>query len=146
MSTIFVYQITLEGFESNGTQDHLVKWIKAPSPEAVDRFVERFELKRVAGDLNYRMGEDEQYDIEDGVDVVITEDAFVLRGNIGSTQPIPLKKLKTMTRHRVKTALEDTIEALQEYNSEDVNALTVERTSELINQLKEALDLFKATS
>lgn len=134
---MYVYEITLYGFDDNGTQDHLVKWIKAPDREAVERFVLLYGLLRDSRDQTKCIGN--KYGIDDGVDVIIDVTGHVSQGDIGETRRRIYKKKADVARSRVKGAISETIEALQEYNSEDAHHLTVELTSELIEKLREAL-------
>jgi hypothetical protein len=79
-----VFQFSLKGWEIDTGNDHLVKWVKAPSKAAVNKFIAASKLKVESGiddDLP------SHYDLDDGVDVVIDANGEVVRGEIGDITP-----------------------------------------------------------
>lgn len=86
------YQFSLFGWEGGADgQDHLVKWVNAPSREALDLFIKKAALKVEYGDkgvdiIGPRRGR--HYDIDDGVDCYIDSAGNVTVGQLGVTEAI----------------------------------------------------------
>lgn len=80
-----VFQLTLCGWDgSTSVQDHLVKWVKSPSREALDKFIAQNNLS-VEGHIDDDL--DPAYTLASGVDVLIDENGHVSEGNIGRITP-----------------------------------------------------------
>ena len=79
------YQFHLIGWEGNTSKnDNLVKWINSPSPQALELFVERYNLP--IGSAIDSIG---PFDIVDGVDAIIDENGEIIEGDIGDTTIVP---------------------------------------------------------
>lgn len=86
-----LFSVALKGWSANGEQDHLIKWIKAPSRAAVEKFLKTNNLV---------MQEDEAIDdltkcdhviktLADGLDVILNEEGEITVGTLGNCESLP---------------------------------------------------------
>lgn len=77
------FELTLKGFNGSGDKtDELIKWVKAPSREVLDWFLFKFELTTLLQEPpNEMLGIARDFDLADGVDVILGENGAIVGGN-----------------------------------------------------------------
>lgn len=88
MPKMIVFQFSLAGwFDPKRAdypyEDDLVKWVKAPSREALDAFIRRKHLLIDEGGIQDDLPK--RYELKDGVDCILDEDGKIVEGDIGQT-------------------------------------------------------------
>lgn len=89
------FQISLAGYDPNhGDQDHLTKWITAPSRAALERFISKHKLTLDGGPVSVINGSDvvdghgkyRAVTLAEGADCVIDDVGKIVEGVLGSTE------------------------------------------------------------
>lgn len=127
-SKVFTYEFTLAGWSgSNSNNDHLVKWINAPSIDAIQRLILRTGLILNGGIAN---GVDiiGPYGIGEGVDAVIDKDGNIIEGELGNTRPNTTAPIDPL-----RTAAEEALSWITESFRQD------EQPETIVRQLRNAL-------
>lgn len=56
----------------------LVKWVVAPTEEALDLFIDKFKLRQILEELPRKMGAvQSHYRLKDGVDIILRDDGSI---------------------------------------------------------------------
>ena len=81
---MLAFGIDLCGYDSSTSDtDDLVKWVSAPSVDAIANFVEQHELGHMIQTGPYRMEEYDGNGLNDGMDLIVNEDGEVTEGSAG---------------------------------------------------------------
>jgi hypothetical protein len=109
------YEITLRGYRGETDEtDHLVKWIKAPRPEAIGLLFFRHYPDLIDGSQSYGVI-DPPLGLGDGVDLIVNDNGDPMVGDLGRTDYGPFSKLPLLREARLKFASHLSAEAVIRY-------------------------------